>query len=60
MTKQQEELDKLSNAVYEACFLFETLESEGKIKGNGHHHAQKIAKEAEKLLKEMWINDLAK
>jgi hypothetical protein len=57
MTKQQEALDRLSNAVYDACYLFEELEHKGQIKGNGHHHAQKIVKDAEDLLKKMWIND---
>jgi hypothetical protein len=45
----------MSNRVYEACILFETLENRGLISGNGHHLAQKMAQEAVDLLKSRWV-----
>lgn len=45
----------LSNRVYEACAgIFESLEANGDIHGNGHHMAQQVAKKAEDLLRERW------
>jgi len=45
---------KLSNRVYEAALLLETLEYARRIDGNGHHLAQRVAEFAETLLKEHW------
>ena len=45
----------LANAVYTAALLLERLEAVGKVHGNGHHMAQKIATQAETLLHERWI-----
>lgn len=47
----------LESDVYAACKLFETLEFEGRVYGNGHHMRQQIAAEASKLLIERWIED---
>lgn len=53
------DLDKVvavvSNQVYHASLIFERLENAGKIKGNGHHVAQKVAAFAEEMVKERWI-----
>jgi hypothetical protein len=46
---------EISNSVYATCLLFERLEDRGVLRGNGHHMAQQIAGEAEKLMKERWI-----
>lgn len=48
---------ELSNAVYEAARLLETLEYAGKIRGNGHHMRQEVARFAVDLLKERWVED---
>lgn len=51
---------ELSNRIYEAAGLIEELEycvaSDGtkRIRGNGHHIRQQIAKFAESLLAERW------
>lgn len=55
MTKNEQETQcaRVSNNVYAACVkVFELLESEHAIVGNGHHMAQKVAKFAEDLLRE--------
>lgn len=49
-TEEAKEMSKetaraeISNAVYEACSLFERLEGCGKVIGNGHHIRQQISK----------------
>lgn len=48
---------ELKNAVYKAAMLFERLEDAGRIRGNGHHMAQKIADKASALLRERWIDE---
>ena len=45
----------LSNAIHAASVgIFERLEGEGRIIGNGHHAAQKVAKFAEDELESRW------
>ncbi len=45
----------LSAKVYQACVhVFETLEVDQTITGNGHHMAQKVADQAVELLKSRW------
>ncbi len=53
MSKKQA-VDAISNSVYEACGLFESLEAVAKINGNGHHMMQKVSTFAEDLMKEKW------
>ena len=48
---------EMSNRVYEAALLFETLESAKRTQGNGHHLAQDVAEYAVTLLEERWIAD---
>jgi len=48
---------KLSNSIYEASGLFEELESEGRLIGNGHHIRQDLCEFAIKLLEERWRNN---
>jgi hypothetical protein len=64
--KRDEYLDKLTkenakaeieNRVYEVCLLYEELEGKGKVRGNGHHMAQKVAKFASDLMEERWEKD---
>lgn len=43
---------EVSDRVYAAALVFETLESLGKVHGNGHHMAQKVADFAAKLYRE--------
>jgi hypothetical protein len=38
--------EQLSNDVYRAALVYETAEGLGIIRGNGHHMAQALAKEA--------------
>lgn len=45
----------ISNAVYEACGLYEQLQHAGRVGGNGHHVRQKIANAATALMRERWI-----
>jgi hypothetical protein len=45
---------ELSNRVYEASLLIERLENAGRVFGNGHHAAQKIAEFASNDLKSRW------
>jgi hypothetical protein len=58
MPKKNQELEKakveLGYRVYKAASYMETLESQGKICGNGHQMAQKVAKFAEELLEQQW------
>jgi len=44
----------VSNAVYKAALIFEALENEGLIHGNGHHIAQDIAEHAVAVVEERW------
>lgn len=53
LTKEQA-ISLISNAVYDACHLFERLEAVGKVCGNGHHMMQNISTEAEKLMEKRW------
>ena len=46
---------ELSRRVYEAAILFERLEGAGKVFGNGHHAAQKLAAFAVDDLKARWL-----
>ena len=46
---------EFQNRVYLAALFLEQLEHAGKIRGNGHHAAQKVAKEAVAELRERWI-----
>jgi len=48
---------EISNRVYEAALLFETLECAKRVRGNGHHLAQDVAGYAIALLKDRWIAD---
>lgn len=43
---------EISKSVYEASHLFERLEGRRKVRGNGHHIMQKVAKFAEDLMRE--------
>lgn len=46
---------EIANAVYEATRLYEYLETHGRrVRGNGHHMRQRIAKAATDLLEERW------
>lgn len=54
MTKAEARMT-LGNAVYQACLVFETLEHQGLVRGNGHHLAQWVALTAMTLLDERWI-----
>jgi len=47
---------EISNEVYRASSLFERLEEVGKVRGNGHHIRQEVAKFAENLMKERWVD----
>ena len=49
--------NELGNRVYEAAMLLERLEDAGRINGNGHHVARKIAVYAVDLLTERWLGD---
>ena len=42
----------ISNEVYSGSALFELLE--GKVRGNGHHIRQEVARYAQKLMEERW------
>ena len=46
---------EMSNRTYEAAILFERFECAGKVRGNGHHMAQKVAAFAAALLEERWV-----
>lgn len=52
----EEACAELSSRVYAAAILFERLEGAGKIIGNGHHAAQKIAALAVEDLKSRWVH----
>lgn len=54
MTLEQAE-GEISRKVYEACQLFERMENRRKVRGNGHHMAQQLAKQAADLMRERWI-----
>lgn len=55
MTLEQAEAE-ISRKVYEACLLFERMENRSKVRGNGHHMAQQMAKQAADLMRERWID----
>ena len=55
MTLDEAEAE-VSRKVYEACLLFERMENRGRVRGNGHHMAQKMAKQAADLMRERWID----
>lgn len=55
MTLEQAEAE-ISRKVYEACLLFERMENRGKVRGNGHHMAQNMAKQAADLMRERWVD----
>lgn len=46
---------EISKAVYAATGIFEKLEGEGLISGNGHHARQKIAHAAVEDLRARWL-----
>ncbi len=45
----------ISNAVYEATILIESLEYTGKINGNGHHIRQNICAYTVSELEKRWV-----
>lgn len=53
MTEDQA-VNFIENAVYEAGALFERLEGVNKVRGNGHHMRQNIAAKAGELMRERW------
>lgn len=53
MTEDQA-VNFIENAVYEASALFERLEWVNKVRGNGHHIRQNIAAKAGELMRERW------
>jgi hypothetical protein len=55
MTREQAEAE-ISKAVYEATAIFERLEGQGLIMGNGHHARQKLAQAAVEDLRSRWKN----
>ena len=58
MTKE-EAVAEIGNRVYQAsCSLFEKLEGEGYIRGNGHHIAQVISKYAKEIMKNRFISNV--
>jgi len=52
---QEQAVNIIEQAAYDACHLFERLEAAGKVRGNGHHMMQAIGAEAGKLMRERWI-----
>ena len=55
MTKEQA-LAEVGNAIYRAALIFEKLEHDGLIVGNGHHAAQNLADQARCMLEQRWID----
>jgi hypothetical protein len=57
--KRLEELDwnkleaEVENKIYAAGLIFEQLEFAGRIRGNGHHHAQKLSGYASEMLNDL-------
>lgn len=45
---------KISNEVYKATAMFERLEMQGLVIGNGHHMQQRVAEFAASLVRERW------
>lgn len=46
---------RMEQAVYEATVrIFERMERDGVMRGNGHHAAQKVAQSARKELEDRW------
>ncbi len=54
MTREDAEA-AITNAVYEASQLIETLATCGRCSGNGHHARQKLAELAKQELASRWI-----
>ncbi len=62
MTMRKEDVPKdlegakvlVSKLVYQAAIVFEAMESASLIRGNGHHMAQNISRQAVNLLEERW------
>jgi hypothetical protein len=52
--RMKDAMTEMANRIYEAALFIETLEHAGKIIGNGHHAAQKIAAFAAKEVAERW------
>jgi len=50
----------IGDAVYQASFLFESLEGAGKVSGNGHHIMQKLSVHAQDVMAERWTEKDAK
>ena len=48
---------EVSNAVYRATFLIESLENYGRIYGIGHHARQNIVAFAVEELEQRWIGE---
>lgn len=55
VSMEKAEADVLNAAYAAVTGLFEGLEHAGRVHGNGHHMAQKVAQFAADLLKERWI-----
>lgn len=53
MTKEEAQA-RIQTEVYKATALFERLEMDKRILGNGHHIRQKIAEFAASLVAERW------
>lgn len=53
-------LADVSNQVYAASSAIERLEREGKVEGNGHHHRQALAQQAQRLVYLRWKNEAEK
>lgn len=51
---------ELSNRVYKAAIFFEHLEGKGKVRGNGHHMAQEICRQACEMLRGRWVKPCEK
>lgn len=47
---------ELTNRVYEAAIFLEQLEVAGRISGNGHHKAQRVAQAAVEELQAAWLH----
>jgi hypothetical protein len=57
--EQRDKEIELGGAVYAACIkIFEDMEHEEEVYGNGHHMAQDVAAFAEHLLNERWRDKL--
>ena len=54
MTSLEDAKARISNEVYRVCLYYEKLEHDGLVRGNGHHHAQDVAKYASDKMEEYW------